>query len=239
MKCKRGFTLIELLVVIAIIAILSAILFPVFAQAREKARGGTCLSNAKNLATALLMYAQDYDERLPAASRTINRVVYRWGGQIQPYVRNLKIFICPSASQFTYGGTTGPTGGYGYNACGLNNRSLAEVVKPGETIMTGDSCGTAGTAPHRLRPDLALAWCQVADNWKVEDAPRGTPCPRAGQRRAIDISRVAYRHTERTSMAFLDGHVRALKFDDVNRRAATEDGTRLNVVTQYLLWNRF
>src|SRR5262245_28914025 len=96
----RGFTLIELLVVIAIIAILAAILFPVFAQAREKARMANCLSNVKNLAHAILMYSQDYDECMPAGSRSINGVGLRWGGQIQPYVRNLAIFTCPSARQF-------------------------------------------------------------------------------------------------------------------------------------------
>jgi prepilin-type N-terminal cleavage/methylation domain-containing protein len=62
---SRGFTLIELLVVIAIIAILAAILFPVFAQAREKARQASCLSNAKQMSTAVMMYAQDYDETFP------------------------------------------------------------------------------------------------------------------------------------------------------------------------------
>jgi prepilin-type N-terminal cleavage/methylation domain-containing protein len=67
---RVGFTLIELLVVIAIIAILAAILMPVFARAREKARQASCQSNVKNLATAILMYAQDYDELLPAGSRT-------------------------------------------------------------------------------------------------------------------------------------------------------------------------
>ena len=65
---RRGFTLIELLVVIAIIAILAAILFPVFAQAREKARAATCVSNLKQIGNAMMMYVQDYDERLPGAA---------------------------------------------------------------------------------------------------------------------------------------------------------------------------
>jgi len=64
MRTRKGFTLIELLVVIAIIAILAAILFPVFARAREKARSSSCLSNTKQIVLAILMYAQDYDERM-------------------------------------------------------------------------------------------------------------------------------------------------------------------------------
>ena len=81
---KRGFTLIELLVVIAIIAILAAILFPVFARAREKARQSSCLSNVKQIGTGLLMYAQDYDEVLPA----ISFAAVQWNTLLQPYVMN-------------------------------------------------------------------------------------------------------------------------------------------------------
>jgi prepilin-type N-terminal cleavage/methylation domain-containing protein/prepilin-type processing-associated H-X9-DG protein len=89
----RGFTLIELLVVIAIIAILAAILFPVFAQAREKARQTQCLSNSKNIGTALLMYAQDYDEGIvPWLSLDGGRATPNWQrpwtGRLQPYIKN-------------------------------------------------------------------------------------------------------------------------------------------------------
>lgn len=92
---RSAFTLIELLVVIAIIAILAAILFPVFAQAREKARGITCISNAKQIGTAIMMYAQDYDEAvIPWFVRTtIARNEWRddlisWTQNLQPYIKN-------------------------------------------------------------------------------------------------------------------------------------------------------
>src|SRR5688500_4426112 len=99
---KRAFTLIELLVVIAIIAILAAILFPVFAQAREKARQTSCLSNMKQTGLGLMMYTQDYDETTPPRNDAVDNfgdpgVTPNFLGSIQPYTRNGKIYGCPSA----------------------------------------------------------------------------------------------------------------------------------------------
>src|SRR5437879_2990384 len=103
---RRGFTLIELLVVIAIIAILAAILFPVFAQAREKARQASCLSNMKQIAIGQAMYTQDYDETLPYAQTTNDpsltvtgnpRVILNWDGILYPYTKNVGIYKCPSS----------------------------------------------------------------------------------------------------------------------------------------------
>src|SRR5216683_7660396 len=103
-KKKIGFTLIELLVVIAIIAILAAILFPVFAQAREKARAISCLSNCKQSGLAYQMYIQDYDETTPCqvtpvAQRDVNNYFVVSGGYwyilIQPYVKNWQLYLCP------------------------------------------------------------------------------------------------------------------------------------------------
>jgi prepilin-type N-terminal cleavage/methylation domain-containing protein/prepilin-type processing-associated H-X9-DG protein len=99
---RSAFTLIELLVVIAIIAILAAILFPVFAQAREKARQSGCLSNLKQIGTGIMMYIQDYDEAYPCNwygglwPSTPDGKQYKWMDAIYPYVKNEGVFTCPS-----------------------------------------------------------------------------------------------------------------------------------------------
>jgi len=95
---RRGFTLIELLVVIAIIAILAAILFPVFARARAKAKSIKCLSNMKEVTLGCLMYADDYDEVTGKWEQGPSGVCYTWVTQVMPYVKNHEIFGCPSNS---------------------------------------------------------------------------------------------------------------------------------------------
>jgi prepilin-type N-terminal cleavage/methylation domain-containing protein len=95
---RRGFTLIELLVVIAIIAILAAILFPVFAQAREKARQSACMSNMKQLGLAVLQYSQDADGTFPAGNHAPDSWANGWPLTTAPYIKNLGVFRCPSDS---------------------------------------------------------------------------------------------------------------------------------------------
>jgi len=104
---KLGFTLIELLVVIAIIAILAAILFPVFAQAREKARAITCVSNEKQMGLAILQYVQDYDEKFCAANYLIGPTETRWYNMVGPYVKNGNTLGTGSVNAGKYDGSGG------------------------------------------------------------------------------------------------------------------------------------
>jgi prepilin-type N-terminal cleavage/methylation domain-containing protein len=92
----KGFTLIELLVVMAIISLLAAMLFPVFARARENARRASCMSNVKQLALGLMMYSQDYDEKFPFVRYPQNGTK-TWDDQIFPYIKSDQVFMCPSA----------------------------------------------------------------------------------------------------------------------------------------------
>jgi len=165
---RRGFTLIELLVVIAIIAILAAILFPVFAKAREKARQTSCLNNMKELALAMLMYAQDYDEMFCAKSNSptfvsdplvpehpdwnwssSNGYCNSWPSFIYPYVRNIQIYRCPSTTYNCYGVAYGLPS-YGINEAQTGTEtifgrpSMGDIKRPAEIMMMGEKGGGGG-----------------------------------------------------------------------------------------------
>jgi prepilin-type N-terminal cleavage/methylation domain-containing protein len=148
-RAPHGFTLIELLVVIAIIAILAAILFPVFARARENARKISCVSGLRQLGTAVNMYAQDYDEYLPnnfaGKKDTMLWNDLSGSGLLDPYLKNKKIWFCPSDAPPTYKNQT-----YDYSYCLYNNtadvnkhaypsqmqsHSLAEALYPTQKVV--------------------------------------------------------------------------------------------------------
>jgi len=149
-----GFTLIELLVVIAIIAILAAILFPVFARAREKARQASCLSNVKQMSLAVEMYTQDYDETLPFAIGGTMAQPQGLMELIAPYMKNTQIRLCPSDPQGCIDFTVFNLGRYSY---GWNYvlfaqllrppfppvYSLASVPKPASTVTIWDGYNTS------------------------------------------------------------------------------------------------
>lgn len=138
-RTRRGFTLIELLVVIAIIAILAAILFPVFAKAREKARQSSCLSNTKQLVLGCLQYAQDYDEAFPKhrCNSGTNIAGPCYFMEIFPYLKSSQILKCPSSSYAAYGNPY-PNLDYGFNIH-LEGDPIAKSQYPAQQCMLAES----------------------------------------------------------------------------------------------------
>lgn len=203
---RKGFTLIELLVVIAIIAILAAILFPVFARAREKARQTSCLSNLKQLGMAVVMYAQDYDETLPSyrlASSSPGCQI-NWWNQITPYVKNAQVLICPTVAQ------TG--GGYGSNLghsmpCG-RQLTLAQIRRPAQTMALIDS---------------GLDGCTTQDGIESSSAWHAQ-CPVCQYCvRLMYGCGASPRHNGGANGAFVDGHAKWYKAEVWANRNPTSD----------------
>ncbi len=197
---RRGFTLIELLVVIAIIAILAAILFPVFARAREKARQASCQSNLKQIALAGFMYAQDYDELyVPGYMANTGLAASRWRDLLVPYMKNTGITICPSGVA-QYG-----TSSYGINSQSMSGVAMAVVAKPAETIWFADGkrINRAGTGFADLDPNT---WGSNGTcDWQVH-APQGGGW--AGGTCCTDSRRIDVRHNGMCNFAYADGHVK-------------------------------
>jgi prepilin-type N-terminal cleavage/methylation domain-containing protein/prepilin-type processing-associated H-X9-DG protein len=140
-RTQRGFTLIELLVVIAIIAILAAILFPVFAQAREKARAIACLSNTKQLALGAIQYSQDNDEKCAGGTNN-SGLGSGWASQLYPYVKSAGVYRCPDDSSAEI--SKGKPSSFGFNRnCAVydptgthsDGQSLAAFTSPAKTVL--------------------------------------------------------------------------------------------------------
>jgi prepilin-type N-terminal cleavage/methylation domain-containing protein/prepilin-type processing-associated H-X9-DG protein len=211
---KSGFTLIELLVVIAIIAILAAILFPVFSRARENARRSSCQSNLKQIGLGLMQYTQDYDENMvpawtgpggwPGAAR--------WTNLAQPYTKSSQVFVCPSTTRnLNLSDSSNDFGAYGMNL-GYGSTGNGRCPVP---IFDSADTGQQKISLASLEEPTTTAWVMDAIYWQVwwpTTAPGITTV--SGARYMGDISE---RHLETTNVLYTDGHVKASKLDGLRQ----------------------
>jgi prepilin-type N-terminal cleavage/methylation domain-containing protein/prepilin-type processing-associated H-X9-DG protein len=214
MKIKRtAFTLIELLVVIAIIAILAAILFPVFARARENARRASCQSNLKQIGIGIMMYVQDYDEKMPFnynyRDSPSNTTLVRWQDIIQPYVKSYQVIVCPSytaGTTYTFGRNTArftsefpnaPAAlpySYGANTVGSGTAPAGFIASP-PMLNGAPSVSQAAIDEPATTILVSDASSLDVEKWDYTDfgaAPR------------VDMKR----HLDGSNFLFCDGHVK-------------------------------
>jgi prepilin-type N-terminal cleavage/methylation domain-containing protein/prepilin-type processing-associated H-X9-DG protein len=218
---KAGFTLIELLVVIAIISILAAILFPVFARARENARRASCSSNLKQIGIGLMMYTQDYDERLPRNDNAIGGIGTPVD-TLQPYIKSYQVWICPSdSSPYVLASGSDRKTSYAMNQIyftvasqalfeantpGISVASLASIDDPSGTIAFGDSSGYYQVTASS--PSAAVLNSSANPETFGESSGQGL---------------FVARHLDTCNFLFLDGHVKSLRLDVVARKNADGD----------------
>jgi prepilin-type N-terminal cleavage/methylation domain-containing protein/prepilin-type processing-associated H-X9-DG protein len=220
---RKGFTLIELLVVIAIIAILAAILFPVFARAREKARQSSCLSNVKQISLGAMMYTQDYDETYPPGlvgspgmgQGVVSQSNYFLDSKmhydiIYPYVMNVQVFFCPSGNK---GSAYSSDYGFNGNLCrdvrtGTLPVKMAAVKAPAE-IFTCLDAGPYMVDQYDVTGPQGAFW-YVPGTW---DEARDPTAVGFGSSLLSGFAQSDYqggRHNEGINIGFADGHAKWL-----------------------------
>lgn len=201
-KREAAFTLIELLVVVAIIAILAAILYPVFLRAKEAAKASTCASNIRNLALAVDLYQTDHDGRFPLAAYAEGAGFKLWHDMTDPYLNNKQVWHCPSSTVSKTDSNGVTTAHYGYNALYLTTIAMdfsnaqthtafqtSDIANPSETVLLIEA-----------RSSVSGSWC--GDDGKFLLPPSQPDADCWGRPNAV--------HMKMTNVAFVDMHVKRL-----------------------------
>ena len=233
-RTRQGFTLVELLVAIAIIAILAAILFPAFARSRENARRSSCSSNLKQISLGLMQYTQDNDGYLvktwrgplPATvgygpSNTTDK--YKWMDAIQPYVKNEKIFTCPSDDKnepYRF------RDGMNYGSYGLSNvyneepdKTIRDAPSDVNEAAIEDSTGTVWISETSSSTDntFSFSWADKSSNPPLIKGDRNT------------LSTLIERHLETINVLYCDGHGKAVKLENLAKKNADDTMTAFTI----------
>lgn len=221
MKRNKGFTLIELLVVIAIIAILAAILFPVFAKAREKARQTACLSNSKQLGLAIMQYVQDYDELFPCEQRlgpgpysqldapAGTTIQPNWFAAIFPYTKSIAVNICPDAPPTTTANTNKPpmaNSATSYSHNGLLGTVIPDTV--GGVVAPIPSPLPVAAMTGIARPSELMEFEDTGQTWRnSQPFPRYSGNWRDPVHTGL-VDKSLQLHSDGMNMCFVDGHAK-------------------------------
>ena len=236
LRAKKGFTLIELLVVIAIIAILAAILFPVFGRARENARRSSCQSNLKQIGLGIAQYTQDYDEKLPSQSYGCptsggdgngQPQCPRWMDVTYPYVKNEQVYVCPSTSlnnlykEWSAGRSTYGTNAQYWLGTYIWNVTYWGVAAPNRGMISSptlaeiSSPSTTFNVLERITDpssNAEVAWQNIGSTNAAGFVNNAAQPP--------SLSNVGLRHLDTTNVLYADGHVKALNMGSLNQRNA-------------------
>ena len=246
---RSGFTLIELLVVIAIIAILAAILFPVFAKAREKARQISCVSNLKQISLGLMQYSQDNDEIMvngwyggngyQASDSTAGSIKYKWMDAIFPYVKSNQIFTCPddsgihgSTGKFVNYQNLGGSNDKNYGSYGINAAYWGQGAPNQGPANNGASLATLASPATTIWVGDGSGSYQI--DWENQGSVAnpiinnsgfpmfGNPGDSTNNTQRQEGSLVA-RHTEFANVAYCDGHAKSVRLTNLLTKNANGD----------------